>query len=634
MATADGIARVTLNRPDRLNSFTAQMHEELRDALAKVRADASARVLLLTGAGRGFCAGQDLSDRAVAPGGAPVDLGASIENNYRPLVLALRSLPMPVVCAVNGVAAGAGANIALACDLVIAAKSASFIQAFCKIGLIPDSGGTYFLPRLVGTARAMGLAMLGDKLTAQQAADWGLIWKCVDDAELRAGGRRAARAVGAGADAGLWWPRGGAACVGACDARSAARPRARPAARAGQQRRLSRRRRGVPRQASAALHGQVAWPTRCRLPRKSASSAPAPWARASRRSPRRPAIASACSTPAWARRIGPRPSSAKRWPRWPRKARSTAPLPMPPVARIVAVHALGDLVSAKLVVEAIVEDLNVKRNLFRELEVVVGARHDPRHEHVVAVDHGAGRGHEAPGPRSRHALLQSGAADAAGRGGQRPRDRRGSRQRDPRHRARLGQDAGPRAIDARLHRQSLRAAVLCRGAARPRRARRRSGDARCHHARGRRLSHGPVRTDGLDRPRHQRRGDAQRVGGVLPRCALHAVGAAAGDGRGRLSGRKAGRGFYDYADGCGQAAAVHRGPQPPSRRKIARHGELRMGGGTCRAHGGGGHRESTRRSPMRAFRRARCASTTRRGSSPAMAARRRPSPRPPACAMS
>jgi len=183
-SSAAGIARVTLNRPDRLNSFTAKMHEELRDALAVVRADASARVLLLTGAGRGFCAGQDLSDRAVAPGDAPVDLGASIEANYRPLVLALRSFPMPVVCAVNGVAAGAGANIALACDLVVAAKSASFIQAFCRIGLMPDSGGTYFLPRLVGTARAMGLTLLGDKLSAQQAEDWGLIWKCVDDAEF------------------------------------------------------------------------------------------------------------------------------------------------------------------------------------------------------------------------------------------------------------------------------------------------------------------------------------------------------------------------------------------------------------------------------------------------------------------
>ena len=181
-----GIARITLNRPDRLNSFTAAMHAELRDALARVRSDASVRVLLLTGAGRGFCAGQDLGDRAVAPGASPVDLGESIENNYRPLVTTLRALPLPVVCAVNGVAAGAGANIALACDLVIATKSASFIQAFCKIGLIPDSGGTYFLPRLLGTARAMGLALLGDRLPAEQAAAWGLIWQCVEDAEFAA----------------------------------------------------------------------------------------------------------------------------------------------------------------------------------------------------------------------------------------------------------------------------------------------------------------------------------------------------------------------------------------------------------------------------------------------------------------
>ena len=179
--SADGIARITLDRPDRLNSFTTQMHEELRDALRRVAGDGSARVLLLTGAGRGFCAGQDLADRAVAPGDTPVDLGASIDNNYRPLVTTLRSLPLPVVCAVNGVAAGAGANIALACDLVIATRSASFIQAFCRIGLIPDAGGTYFLPRLVGSARAMGLALLGDKLTAEQAEAWGLIWKCVDD---------------------------------------------------------------------------------------------------------------------------------------------------------------------------------------------------------------------------------------------------------------------------------------------------------------------------------------------------------------------------------------------------------------------------------------------------------------------
>ena len=183
---AGGIARITLNRPDRLNSFTTAMHAELRDALAKVREDASVRVLLLTGSGRGFCAGQDLSDRAVKADAATVDLGESIEKNYRPLVLGLRALPIPVVCAVNGVAAGAGANIALACDIVVAAKSASFIQAFCKIGLVPDSGGTFFLPRAIGTARAMGLALLGDKLPAVEAAAWGLIWKCVEDAELPA----------------------------------------------------------------------------------------------------------------------------------------------------------------------------------------------------------------------------------------------------------------------------------------------------------------------------------------------------------------------------------------------------------------------------------------------------------------
>ncbi len=182
---ADAIARITLNRPDRLNSFNAAMHEELRAALAQVTAS-GARVLVLTGAGRGFCAGQDLGDRAVSPGARGADLGESIERNYRPLVLALRNLPMPVIAAVNGVAAGAGASIALACDIVIAARSASFVQAFSRLGLVPDSGATWFLPRLVGNARAIGLAMLGEKLPAQQAADWGLIWRCVDDAEFTA----------------------------------------------------------------------------------------------------------------------------------------------------------------------------------------------------------------------------------------------------------------------------------------------------------------------------------------------------------------------------------------------------------------------------------------------------------------
>ena len=181
---SNGVARLTLNRPDRLNSFTVQMHTEVQDALAKVRGGDS-RVLVLTGAGRGFCAGQDLNDRAVSPGGARVDLGESVEKYYIPLVMGLRQLPMPVIAAVNGVAAGAGANIALACDLVIAARSASFVQSFAKLGLIPDSGGTWALPRLVGKARALGLALLADKLPAQQAADWGLIWRCVDDQEFK-----------------------------------------------------------------------------------------------------------------------------------------------------------------------------------------------------------------------------------------------------------------------------------------------------------------------------------------------------------------------------------------------------------------------------------------------------------------
>jgi 2-(1,2-epoxy-1,2-dihydrophenyl)acetyl-CoA isomerase len=182
----DGVARLTLNRPDKLNSFTRAMHLEVRAALERVGLDEGVRTLVLTGAGRGFCAGQDLADRAVAPGDAPVDLGESVELFYAPLVTALRGLPLPVICAVNGVAAGAGANLALACDIVIAAASASFVQAFCRLGLVPDTGGTYFLPRLVGPARAMGLAMLGHKLSAEQAAQWGLIWKCVPDALLAA----------------------------------------------------------------------------------------------------------------------------------------------------------------------------------------------------------------------------------------------------------------------------------------------------------------------------------------------------------------------------------------------------------------------------------------------------------------
>ncbi|HEY6662144.1 MAG TPA: 2-(1,2-epoxy-1,2-dihydrophenyl)acetyl-CoA isomerase PaaG [Sphingomicrobium sp.] len=174
------IARITLNRPDRLNSFTVQMHEEMRDALAKL---GEARVLVLGGAGRGFCAGQDLNDRAVAPGQS-VDLGETVEQCWNPLIRTLTSLAQPVIAKVNGVAAGAGANIALACDMVVAARSAKFIQSFSAIGLIPDSGGTWALPRVVGQARALGLALTGEPLPADKAEAWGMIWKAVDDEAL------------------------------------------------------------------------------------------------------------------------------------------------------------------------------------------------------------------------------------------------------------------------------------------------------------------------------------------------------------------------------------------------------------------------------------------------------------------
>ena len=174
------IARITLNRPDRLNSFTAAMHGELRDALANL---GDARVLVLTGAGRGFCAGQDLNDRNVAPG-ERVDLGETVERDWNPLVRTLAALPQPVIARVNGVAAGAGASLAMACDLVIAARSAKFIQSFAAIGLVPDTGGSWHLTRHLGQARAMGLALTGEPLPAEKAAEWGLIWKCVEDEML------------------------------------------------------------------------------------------------------------------------------------------------------------------------------------------------------------------------------------------------------------------------------------------------------------------------------------------------------------------------------------------------------------------------------------------------------------------
>jgi 2-(1,2-epoxy-1,2-dihydrophenyl)acetyl-CoA isomerase len=187
VSRSGAVCTLTLNRPQSLNAFTASMHAELRAALEGAAGDPQVRCVVITGAGRAFCAGQDLADPSVAPDPAapPKDLGRVISELYKPLVQRLRSLPVPVVAAVNGAAAGAGANIALACDLVLAARGASFIQAFSKIGLIPDAGGTWLLPRLVGRARAMGLAMLGDKLSGEEAERIGLVWKCVDDAALQ-----------------------------------------------------------------------------------------------------------------------------------------------------------------------------------------------------------------------------------------------------------------------------------------------------------------------------------------------------------------------------------------------------------------------------------------------------------------
>jgi 2-(1,2-epoxy-1,2-dihydrophenyl)acetyl-CoA isomerase len=186
--TDGAVRRLTLNRPQALNSFTTEMHSELLAALDAAAADASVRCVVITGAGRGFCAGQDLSDPAIAPNlsgqGEPKDIGGLIDRCYKPLALRLRSMPVPTIAAVNGVAAGAGANLALNCDLVVAAKSASFIQAFSKIGLVPDCGGTWLLPRLVGRAQALALALTGDKLPAEEAQRIGLIWQVVDDASL------------------------------------------------------------------------------------------------------------------------------------------------------------------------------------------------------------------------------------------------------------------------------------------------------------------------------------------------------------------------------------------------------------------------------------------------------------------
>ena len=191
-----GVLSVTLNRPDSLNAFTAAMHAGLAAAMTRAESEPEVRCMLVTGAGRGFCAGQDLSERDM--NAADIDLGAGLDARYNPLVRRMRALEKPIVCAVNGVAAGAGANFALVCDLVIAARSASFIQAFVKIGLVPDCGGSYFLPRLAGMQRAMALALTGDRLSAEDAERWGLIWKCVDDAQLKTETEKLARQLASG----------------------------------------------------------------------------------------------------------------------------------------------------------------------------------------------------------------------------------------------------------------------------------------------------------------------------------------------------------------------------------------------------------------------------------------------------
>ncbi len=180
---AEGYHVLTLNRPDRLNAFTEELHRLLRAALQAAGDDESCRAVLLTGAGRAFCAGQDLAARRFEPGQVP-DLSRSVQSLYNPLVRALRTLPKPVVCAVNGVAAGAGANLALACDIVVAGRAARFVQSTTRIGLIPDAGGTWTLPRLVGAARARALLLLAEPVTGEQAADWGMIWQVLDDGEL------------------------------------------------------------------------------------------------------------------------------------------------------------------------------------------------------------------------------------------------------------------------------------------------------------------------------------------------------------------------------------------------------------------------------------------------------------------
>lgn len=200
---ADGVLIITLNRPDKLNSFNEDMHRAFRAAIQRAHDDADVRAVLLTGAGRGFCAGQDLGDRDPRRGGPAPDLGATLDQFYNPTLRLIRSLEKPVICAVNGVAAGAGANIALACDIVLAAEKAKFVQSFAKIGLIPDAGGSWSLTRILGEPRAKALALTAEPVTGVQAAAWGMIWKAVDSETLMADAYALAQSLAAGPTRGL-----------------------------------------------------------------------------------------------------------------------------------------------------------------------------------------------------------------------------------------------------------------------------------------------------------------------------------------------------------------------------------------------------------------------------------------------
>ena len=608
----DGIARVTLNRPDRLNSFTARCTRNCATRWRTVTADAGVRVLLLTGAGRGFCAGQDLSDRAVAPGGAPVDLGASIESNYRPLVLALRTLPRAGRLRGQWRRGGRGRQYRAGLRprrrrrSRRASSRPSARSASSRFGrhLLPAAPGRHGARDGPGAARRQAVGAAGGGL--------GPHLEVRRRRGILADRRGAARAAGAGADAG---PGG-------------------DQARAATRRPTRRSRRSSTSSATCSANWATA-PTIAKASPRSSTSARrasrasrAPWPsalpqrRGSRRHRRRRdgrghradrgagrPSASACSTRGMGaaeqarHKLGDTLAGTRR--EGQDRRRTLAACRRRAHRRRARARATSSARSSWSRRSS--RTSTAKRNLFRELEVVVGAGRDSRHQHVVAVDHRDRRGHEASGARRRHALLQSGAADAAGRGGQRPghgaaRSRpRSTRRRWRGARRRSTRRSTPGFIVNRCARPFYAEALRLPG-----RARRGSRDARRGHARGRRLSHGTVRADGPDRPRRQRRGDAQRVGGVLPRSALHAVGDAAGDGGRRLPRTQDGPRLLRL---CGRRGEARR--RRPNRRNAPgqdrRHRRPADGRRAVDAAGGGRNAASTSASPMPAFRRGHCA---------------------------